>query len=141
MTQTTAPPFTAASYTQFINDEKLVGTHCRDCDKTYLPPRAICPGCHREPLEWIELSGRGKIAAFTSIYIAPTFMIDKGFGRDNPYLTGIIELDEGPKISARILGLDASQPQAAWISKPVSVEYLHHVEGDEKKNELIFRVI
>jgi uncharacterized OB-fold protein len=139
MAQTTALPITSASYYQFISDEKLVGTWCKDCEKTYLPPRAICPGCHCDTLEWIELSGTGKIAAFTSIYISPTFMIVQGYGRDAPYLTGIIELDEGPKISARLIGLDASQPQVDWIGNRVSATFLKQGEGEEKKTVLAFR--
>ena len=67
-------------------------------------------------------------------------MIEQGYGREAPYLTGIVELAEGPKISARILGLDATQPQGTWIGTPVVVEYLQRDEGEEKKTELAFRV-
>ena len=38
-------------------------------------------------------------------------MADKGYGRDNPCCTGIVTLEEGPRISARILGVDGNNPQ------------------------------
>ncbi len=138
MNETTSRPFTSASFFQFIAEEKLMGTHCVTCDGIYLPPRAICPHCHGEVNGWIKLCGEGTIAAFTSIYIAPTFMIEQGYGREAPYLTGIIKLKEGPKISARILGLDPTVPQITWIGTPMVVEYLH--QGEEKGTNLAFRV-
>ena len=91
-----------------------------------------------EELEWVEVSGKGKLAAFTSIYIAPTFMIEQGFDRNHPYLTGIGELEEGPKISARLLGFDAAHPEQAKIGTPLRVTFLEHGEGDEKKTYLAF---
>ena len=141
MTEQNAQPFTAASFNQFLAEQKLMGSHCPHCEATYLPPRAICPQCLGDELVWIEASGNGKLAAYTSVYIAPTFMIDQGFDRNNPYLTGIIELDEGPKISARLLGFDATQPEKAEIGTPVRVTFLAHGEGDEKKTYLAFEAI
>ena len=141
MTETISRPFTAAAFNQFLSEKKLMGAHCPECDATYLPPRAICPQCLGENLEWTAVSGKGKLAAFTSIYIAPTFMIEQGFDRNNPYLTGIVELEEGPKISARLLGFDAAQPEQAKIGTPVSVTFLEHGEGDEKKTALAFQVV
>jgi uncharacterized OB-fold protein len=67
-------------------------------------------------------------------------MIEQGFDRDNPYLTGIVELEEGPKISARLIGFDASQPDQAKIGSPLSVTFLEYGEGDEKKTALAFQV-
>jgi hypothetical protein len=67
-------------------------------------------------------------------------MIEQGFDRNNPYLTGIVELAEGPKISARILGLDATQPQIDWIGRSLTVEYIVRGEGDETQVDLAFSV-
>jgi hypothetical protein len=139
MSETAPRPFTAASFYQFLVEKKLMGAHCPHCATTYLPPRAICPQCHGETLEWVELSGQGKLSAFTSIYIAPTFMIEQGFDRNNPYLTGIVELAEGPKISARLLGFEAAQPAQEWIGSQMLVEFLTRGEGDQQKTDLAFR--
>jgi uncharacterized OB-fold protein len=66
-------------------------------------------------------------------------MLAEGYTRDNPYVTGIVALDEGPQISARILGLDARNPDARWIGAPLTVEYLDRGEGDQRKTFLAFR--
>jgi uncharacterized OB-fold protein len=139
MTETTSRPFTAAAYNQFLAEKKLMGTHCPECESIYLPPRAICPQCLGEDLEWFQFSGKGKLVAFTSVYIAPTFMIEQGFDRDNPYLAGIVRLDEGPKISARLVGFDATQPERTKIGTPLKVTFLGHGEGDAKKTYLAFQ--
>jgi uncharacterized OB-fold protein len=140
MTTTTERPFTAASFEQFLNEKKLMGSHCPNCNESFLPPRAICSHCHGDQLEWVEFKGAGKLAAFTSIYIAPTAMIEAGYGRDKPYLAGVVELEEGPKISGQILGLDASKPEEVEIGVPLMAEFVERGEGDSKKTALAFRV-
>ena len=37
-------------------------------------------------------------------------MSKKGYGRDKPYCTGIVTLEEGPRLSALIVGVDAANP-------------------------------
>ncbi len=140
MTTTAERPFTSASFEQYLNEKKLMGSHCTTCNKDFLPPRAICPNCHGDQLTWIEFSGKGRLAAFTSIFIAPTVMIAEGYGRENPYLAGVVELDEGVKISAQILGLDARKAEEVKIGAPLKVEFVERGEGESKKMALAFRV-
>lgn len=140
MTTTAERPFTHVSFEQYLNEKKLMGSHCTTCNRDFLPPRAICPNCHSDQLTWIEFSGKGKLAAFTSIFIAPTAMIEAGYGRDNPYLAGVVELEEGVKISAQILGVDAGRPQEVKIGTPLQAEFVERGDGDAKKTFLAFRV-
>ena len=140
MATTAGRPFTAVSFEQYLNEKKLMGSHCSHCNTDFLLPRAICSRCYSDQLEWLEFCGKAKLAAFTSIYIAPTTMIAEGFGRNNPYLVGVVELDEGVKISAQILGLDASRPETVKIGSPLKVEFMVRGEGEATKTFLAFRV-
>ena len=140
-TPTAERPFTSASFQQYLNEKKLMGSHCTACNKDFLPPHAICPNCHSDQLTWVELSGKGKLAAFTSIFIAPTAMIEAGYGRDKPYLAGVVELEEGVKISAQILGLDATKPEDVKIGTPLEAEFVERGEGEKKKIFLTFRAV
>jgi len=90
-------------------------------------------------MEWAEMKGKGKLAAFTTIAIAPTLMLEEGYGRDNPYCTGVVELEEGPKISARILGVDAKKPEEIKIGTPLAVDFVERGEGEGKRTFLAFR--
>jgi uncharacterized OB-fold protein len=82
-------------------------------------------------MEWVELSGKGELAAFTAVYIGPTAMIDAGYDRTNPYCAGIVRLAEGPSISAQILGVDASQPQSIAIGTPLQVSIIERNLDEE----------
>lgn len=138
MPDSIARPFTAASFNQYLAEHKLMGTRCPTCDTVYLPPRAICPQCHGEALEWVELAGRGKLVAFTSIHVGPSAMVAEGYDRNNPYVSGIVETEEGAKISARILGLDARRPDVIWIGTALVVTFIDRGEGDTKSTMLAF---
>lgn len=138
MAEQTMRPLTAASFNQYLAEGKLMGSRCPQCGATYLPPRAICPACHCDALEWAEMPQGGKIAAFTSIYVGPSAMVAAGHDRNNPYVTGIVELEGGAKISARILGVDAKNPSIEWIGRPVTATFVESGEGDAKTVTLAF---
>ena len=132
-------PFSAAAFDQYIAEHKLMAARCTKCGGMYVPPRAICPKCQSEELEWVETSSRGKLAAFTVILSGPTFMIEQGFDRKNPYVSGIVELEEGVRISARITGLDVSKPAEIKIGTPLNVDFVEFGEGEGKKTYLAFK--
>jgi len=90
-------------------------------------------------MEWVEMKGKGKLAAFTSICVTPTMMIEEGFGRDKPCCSGVVELDEGVRISGRILGFDNGCPENIKIGTPLTVEFQHRGEGDNMKTYLAFK--
>ena len=136
---TVVRPFSAAVFDQYIAEHKLMASRCTKCGGMYVPPRAICPKCQSEELEWVETSGKGKLAAFTVILSGPTFMIEQGFDRKNPYISGIVELEEGIRISARITGLDASKPAEIKIGTPLNVDFVEFGEGEGKKTYLAFK--
>ncbi len=71
--------------------------------------------------------------AFTVINVAPTFMVEQGFGRDNPYCSSIVKTEEGGQISARILGVDAKRPETIKIGMPVTVDFIEVGEDENKK--------
>ncbi len=68
-------------------------------------------------------------------------MIEQGYGRDKPYISGIVELDEGVKVSARINGLDATKPAEIKVGTPLEVDFVTFGEGDNAKTYLAFKTI
>lgn len=139
MTDAVTKPFSVVAFNQFLAAHQLMAARCVDCGSLALPPRAICPACRSKHMEWVAVSGKGKLAAFTVIYIAPTFMIEQGYGREKPYVSGIVELDEGPRVSAHILGLDALHPETIQIGTPLVVDFIDYVSGDKTHTYLAFR--
>ena len=133
--------FTSAAYNKFLNEHKLMGTRCRADGRVYLPPRPIAPDTQNEEMEWIELSGQGKLAAFTIVYIAPSAMIAAGYDRKNPYCVGVIDLAEGAKISAQILGVDVKTPAQIKIGMPLKATFVERGAGEAKKTFLAFEPV
>ena len=105
--------FNADSYFAYLqNDKKLMGVRCRNCGRLSSTPRPMCPSCHSKDVEWHEFSGKATLRNFTCISIVSVAMAKRGYGRDNPCCTGIVTLEEGPRVSARILGVDGNNPQS-----------------------------
>ncbi len=127
------------SFNQFLNEEKLMGSKCKKCGTLYSPPRPICINCFSREMEWAELKGKGKLAAFTCIYVGPPWMIKQGYDRKHPYCSGVVELEEGVKIDARIEGVDASKPETIKIGTPLTVTYLHRGEEEKMETFLAFK--
>jgi uncharacterized protein len=105
-----------------------MGSRCGRCGKLYVPPRPICPGCHGSQMDWVEMSGKGKLAAFTCIAIGPAAMIAEGYNRDNPYCSAVIRLDEGARVDARLEGIDPKKPEEIGVGMPFKVKYVHRVD-------------
>ena len=98
--------FTHAAYTQYLNEHRLMGSRDTQSGALFLPPRPINPETFSSAMEWVEFNGKASLQAFTIVYIAPTAMIEAGYDRKNPYCVGIVRLEEGPLMSALILGVD-----------------------------------
>ena len=142
MTDKTAErPFTQAAYQAYLNEGRLMGSRNRVTGELFVPPRPIDPATHGADMEWVELSGRGTLAAFTSVYIGTSAMIEAGYDRKKPYISGVVTLAEGPRISAQILGLDATQPELAWIGQPLRATFVERGEGEKRRAYLAFEPV
>ena len=130
--------FSDIAYQQYLEQEKLMGSRCQKCEARYVPPRSICVKCYSSDMEWVEMKGNGKLAAFTCISIAPPFMIEQGYNRKNPYISGVVELEEGGRVDARIEGLDPGKPEEIRVGMPLRVKYLHRDVGEKKETYLAF---
>ncbi|MGB3943601.1 MAG: Zn-ribbon domain-containing OB-fold protein [Methanothrix sp.] len=92
----------------------LVGTHCKNCDEYYFPPRTICPTCRREArMEDHKFGGEGKVVTYTTIYNATD-----DFKRQTPYNLAIIELAEGPRLTGQVI-CSPSEIEIGMRVKPV----------------------
>ena len=127
--------FTARSFYRLLAEGTLAGSRCKACQTIYLPPRSICGNCHVADMEWQEFPGRGRLGAFTVISVPPSTMAREGFDRSNPYCSGVVELEGGVRISARILGVDATRPATVAIGMPLVLEAVR--DGDGKPRPVL----
>ena len=134
-------PFTGQAFYQYLGEQKLMGSRCKSCGALYVPPRPLCPDCYGDDMDWEQLGGKGKLIAFTTVHIAPTAMIEAGYGRNNPYCTGIVQLDEGPAVSAQIIGVDPTAPEQIAVGTPLQVAFVRRGEGENERTYLAFEKV
>jgi uncharacterized OB-fold protein len=84
-----------------LRAHRLELPYCRDCGKPHLPAGPVCPFCFSERLEWRPAGGRGRISTWTVVHKAWF----PAFAADVPYNVVQVELDEGPRLTASVVGL------------------------------------
>jgi len=89
---------------------------CRGCGRVQFYPRALCAGCGATSLEWRRSRGEGTIHTVTVVYRAPS----PAFRGDVPYAIALVDLDEGYRMMANVLGPD---PESLMIGDRVRVVF------------------
>jgi hypothetical protein len=118
---------------------ELIGSKCLNCGEFSIPQREICPVCHSDKNEVEIFSGKGKLVAYTVISVPPVKMAQAGYDSKNPYCVGIVELAEGPRISAQILELDLAHPEAIEIGTKLVMTTIQREEDGVQKAYLAFK--
>ena len=110
----------------------LIGRKCPECGSLYFPARYVCKRCGCFELEEHKFSGKGKIITFTIIRTP----ISDSEGENIeilayhiPYVLAIIELDEGPRLTAQIVDCSLEKVE---IGKEVEVVFRKILEKGNK---------
>ena len=82
----------------YLEDNKVMGTRCKDCGLSFFPPRADCHQCLTSNMEWFEVSGKGKLVTYSKLQYAPI-----GFEGDVPYCIALVDYGDY-KVFGRIAG-------------------------------------
>lgn len=84
-----------------LGEGRFMLPYCRDCAKPHLPAGPVCPFCFSDRIEWKPASGRGSVSTFTVVHKAwfPEF------ADEVPYNVVQVELEEGPRLTANVVGV------------------------------------
>jgi uncharacterized protein len=104
-------PFFAAA-----REHRLVVSRCRGCGERQIPPRPICSRCLGRDREWVESAGRGRVFSYHRMHQ----IYHPGFAADVPYVVVVVELDDGGRMLANLLGCP---PERLAIGLPVAVAF------------------
>ena len=91
---------------------KLLLPKCSNCGKTWYPVGPVCPFCLSSEYQFEEMSGRGHISSYVIYHKAFAPWLESQV----PYAVAQVELEEGPRLTTNIVGLD---PEAIRIGLPV----------------------
>ncbi len=89
----------SAPYWAALRERRLILKRCRDCGRYHFYPRALCPHCHSDALEWSDARGTGSIYSYT-VARRPA---GPAFKDATPYVVAVVDLDEGARMMTNLL--------------------------------------
>lgn len=108
-----------AFWFEAARQHKLVIQRCDSCDVLRHPTRPRCDRCGSYGWDTVEASGKGTVYSFVVVHYpqVPAF--------DYPLAIGLIELEEGTRLVADLVGID---PSDVKVGLAVEVEWQDHDE-------------
>lgn len=108
----------AADFVTYLEQGKVMMTRCKKCGAGHFPPKMDCPKCLSSDVEWVEITGVGKLATYTVVNYGPT-----GFEDDIPYTLVIVDYPDGFKVFGRLSrGIGESDIKVGMALKVVPVK-------------------
>lgn len=116
VTPETAPFWAGAADGRFLLRE------CTDCGLTFYYPRALCPDCFADGVEWVEASGRGTVYTYTY-----SEQVANWPDADLPLVVALVELSEGPRVPTAVVDAD---PDDVAVGTVVEVQFVPTEDED-----------
>jgi len=73
-------------FIDYLEEGKVMGSKCKECGLVFFPPRADCYKCFSSDMEWFDVTGNGKLMAYSKLKYAPV-----GFDEDLPYCIAVLD--------------------------------------------------
>ena len=105
-------------YWQGAKKHELWLRNCNDCGNAYFYPRDISPCCFSRNTGWRQASGNATLFTYAIVHRAPHM----GFVGDVPFVTAMVELEEGPIMPTNIV-IDDPTPENLQIGMPLEVVF------------------
>ena len=110
-------------YWEAATDGRLLLQECSECDLIYHYPRALCPDCLSDDVQWIEAEGRGTVYTYT---IAQQV---SGWPDDAlPAIPAYVELSEGPRIPTCLVDC---APEGVSVGMEVEVTFVESTDRED----------
>lgn len=109
---------TFKQYSEALKKNKLLGLKCKKCNAVTVPPKMVCQKCASPDLDVVELSGKGEVKTFTTVYVAA-----EGRQGEAPYIIVLVKLDEGPWIMGNLIDIDPAKATMELVGKKVKMGY------------------
>jgi len=97
---------------------------CEHCGAKLFPPRDVCPVCQAPAGTPYTFSGRGKVYSYATVRKAP-----EGFEEFVPYTVALVQLEEGPTITAQLTDVDENEVEIGMDVEMVTRKL--HEEGED----------
>ena len=105
-------------YWEKCQQHELWVQKCNDCNQAYFYPRDISPCCFSRDTTWIQASGKATLYTYGIVERAP----HPGFAADVPFVTAIVELEEGPIMATNIV-MEEPTPEKLQVGMALEVGF------------------
>lgn len=109
------PSEDGAPFWEHLHAGELRIQRCTSCGRLQHPPRLLCAECGSAERDWALMNGRGTIYSFVVTHQA----IHPSFEGHLPYVTVLVELEEGPRMASNLLDVPVDE---VAIGMPVEVD-------------------
>jgi uncharacterized OB-fold protein len=103
-------------YWQYCQQHELRMQQCNNCGYIRFPPGILCPRCHSMDMDWVKLSGRGKIYSF----VVYRMSYHPSYANEIPYVVAVIQLAEGPRMESNIT---STKVEDLKVDMPIEVYF------------------
>lgn len=86
-------------FREIMDNGRLVGTYCPECDYTYVPATLFCERCLAKLEDWVEVGPEGTVISFTLLMEAMD-----GSPLEAPDILALIQLDGADSVLVHRLG-------------------------------------
>ncbi|MBE0408290.1 MAG: Zn-ribbon domain-containing OB-fold protein [Anaerolineales bacterium] len=106
-------------------ESKMLGTHCANCNHTYVPATSFCERCLGKLDDWVDVGTVGQVHTFTILYKD----VD-GSTRQSPEIIVFVRIGDGGIVHK----LNGIEPDAVTIG--MQVEAVFKPKAERKGNIL-----
>ena len=106
-------------YWEKAKEHELWLRSCNECGNAYFYPRDISPCCFSKDTTWVQASGNATLFTYAIVHRAP----HPGWYPDGvPFVTAIVELEEGPKMPTNVV-IDDPTPENLQVGMALKVVF------------------
>jgi uncharacterized OB-fold protein len=103
------------SFWEAAAEGRFIVPKCAECGKAHWYPRALCPFCFSDRIDWQTASGKGTIYSYSVMRRAPV-----------PYAIAYVTLEEGTTMMTNIVDCDFD---ALKVGQPVKLVFKKSENG------------
>ena len=111
-----------------LREKQVTLQECSECARLRFPPYPSCPYCGSDNGAWVPVSENARLYSWVVVH-AP---ISPDLKNDVPYVVGLVQLDDGPRMIGRVIGCDVEE-----LKREMPVRFHYH-KVDSELTLLVF---
>lgn len=121
------------NYLAALKEGYLLGSYCRHCRKTVIPPRTVCEWCYRPMDEFVPLQDTGTVNTFSLCYV--TWDVQR---IEEPEIPAVIEIDGASPLHGIMHMLGEVKPEDVHIGMRVQAVWKPPEEREGAITDILY---